>query len=145
MKLLLDTNVLLRAAGNSSRLSPTAQAILDAPDTVAIFSVASLWEVTIKAQLGRDDFAVHPHRLRRELLDNGYLELAITADHVLAVGDLPPIHRDPFDRLLLAQAKCENLLSTEQPTISQPASLKVLYAVSKAVISVGQTKVKSSG
>ena len=128
MKLLLDTNVLLRAAGNSSRLSPTAQAILDAPDTVAIFSVASLWEVTIKAQLGRDDFAVHPHRLRRELLDNGYLELAITADHVLAVGDLPPIHRDPFDRLLLAQAKCEGaiLLTADRTLARYPVPIRLV-------------------
>ena len=74
------------------------------------FSVASLWEVTIKNSLGRPDFKVDPHLLRRGLIENGYSELAITAHHALGIAHLPPIHKDPFDRMLIAQAEHEGFL-----------------------------------
>jgi PIN domain nuclease of toxin-antitoxin system len=74
-----------------------------------IFSAASIWEVAIKSGLGRSDFRVDAHLLRRGLLDNGYAELAINGAHAAAVSQLPPIHRDPFDRMLLAQATAEGL------------------------------------
>jgi PIN domain nuclease of toxin-antitoxin system len=73
------------------------------------FSVASLWEVAIKASLGRPQFVIDARALRRGLLESGYSELPIDVSHVVAVADLPPIHRDPFDRLLLAQARTEGL------------------------------------
>ena len=120
MKLLLDTQVLLWAADASPRLSPAARALLENDDVLAIFSVVSLWEVAIKAQLNRDDFAVHPHRFHQTLLDSGYQELNVTSSHALAVGDLPPIHRDPFDRLLLAQARHEGaILVTADSTLAR--------------------------
>jgi PIN domain nuclease of toxin-antitoxin system len=73
------------------------------------FSVVSLWEMAIKASLGREDFQVNPPALRLGLLDQGFLELPIQVDHVLAVQHLPWVHRDPFDRLLVAQAAQERL------------------------------------
>jgi PIN domain nuclease of toxin-antitoxin system len=74
-----------------------------------IFSVASLWEIVIKRGLGRDDFQVDPRVLRRSLLDNGYSELSILSEHAVAIDALPPIHKDPFDRLLVAQAIVEGI------------------------------------
>ena len=109
MKLLLDTHLLLWAAGAPERLSAAARALIDDPANTPIFSVASLWEIAIKRGLGRPDFDVDPRRLRRGLLDNGYEELPITSAHVVAV-DGPPIHRDPFDRLLISQAITEGVL-----------------------------------
>ena len=75
-----------------------------------LFSAASLWEVAIKRNLGRLDFTIEPHLLRRSLLDSGYEELPITSEHGIVAGGLPPIHRDPFDRMLVAQATVEGML-----------------------------------
>lgn len=85
-------------------------ALMADPENVLHFSVASLWEVVIKSGLGRKDFRADAMRLRRGLVDNGYVELPIIAGHTIAVADLPPLHRDPFDRILVAQAKYEGLL-----------------------------------
>jgi len=109
VKLLLDTRLLLRAAGQPERLSATAQALLVDPDNELLFSAASLWEIAIKATLGREDFRVEPRLLRRGLLDNGYIELAVTSQHAVGIDTLPPLHKDPFDRLLLAQAAAEGI------------------------------------
>lgn len=109
MKLLLDTQVLLWAAGQPERLSPSARTLLGDPRHELLFSAASLWEIAIKRGLGRADFRVEPRVLRRGLLDNGYLELAITSAHAVSVDSLPALHKDPFDRLLLAQALCEGV------------------------------------
>jgi PIN domain nuclease of toxin-antitoxin system len=102
VKLLLDTHVLLWAAGEPSRLKPATRRLLQDPRHELMFSAASIWEVSIKMGLGRADLAVDPRVLRRGLLDNGYTELPITGAHAAAVLDLPPLHRDPFDRLLVA-------------------------------------------
>ena len=110
MKLLLDTHLLLWAAGKPDRLSVRARSLIEDPDNDLMFSAASLWEVTIKAGLGRADFQIDPHLLRRGLIENGYEELPVTGQHALAVGQLPDVHRDPFDRILVAQATVEGLL-----------------------------------
>ncbi|MBN3868699.1 type II toxin-antitoxin system VapC family toxin [Gluconobacter kondonii] len=110
MKLLLDTHLLLWAAGEPDRLSVRARALMEDQDNALVFSVASLWEITIKAGLGRTDFQIDPHLLRRGLIENGYEELPVTGQHALAVGQLPDVHRDPFDRILVAQATVEGLL-----------------------------------
>lgn len=107
MKLLLDTHVLLWAAGTPERLSAEARDLLRDPANDLIFSVASLWEIAIKSSLGRADFAVDAGVLRRGLIENGYGELPVDGAHALAVGGLPPLHRDPFDRMLVAQARVE--------------------------------------
>ena len=80
-----------------------------------MFSTASIWEIVIKSALGRSDFRVDPQRFRNGLIQNGYSELEIRSEHALAVGSLPPIHKDPFDRILIAQAQVENvtLLTTD--------------------------------
>ena len=110
MRLLLDTQLLLWAASLPARLSAVALALLNDPVNEPLFSAASIWEITIKNALGRDDFRVDPRLLRRSLLDNGYLELPVTSQHAVNVDGLPPLHRDPFDRLLLAQAVSEGIL-----------------------------------
>ena len=104
---LLDTHVLLWAASEPQRLPEATRALLDSSAADLIFSTASLWEVAIKRGLGREDFRVEPRQLRIGLLDNDYQELPIRGDHALAVDLLPPLHRDPFDRMLLAQAHVE--------------------------------------
>lgn len=119
MKLLLDTQILLWAAGQPERLSTQARRLLEDPRNELLFSAASLWEVAIKSSLGREDFLVEPRLLRRSLLDNGYEELAITSQHAVSIDGLPPIHKDPFDRLLLAQALSEGItLVTSDPTLA---------------------------
>ena len=110
MKLLLDTHVILWAAGEPAKLSGAARGVLLDEANSLFFSAASLWEVVIKRGLGRDDFRVDPIRLRRLLVMNGYADLPITSDHVLALEQLPPLHRDPFDRILIAQARAEGML-----------------------------------
>ena len=109
MKLLLDTQILLWAAGQPERLSTRAKRQLNDPNNELFFSAVSLWEVAIKSGLGRDDFRVEPRVLRRALLDNGYVELPVTSEHAVNVDALPPLHKDPFDRLLLAQALVEGI------------------------------------
>jgi len=120
MKLLLDTHVLLWAAAEPKRLPPPVRRLINDPDNQLLFSAASLWEVTIKRGLGRKDFQVDARLLRRGLLDNGYNELPIHSHHVVAIENLPPIHKDPFDRILLAQATVEGVtLLTGDPRIAQ--------------------------
>jgi PIN domain nuclease of toxin-antitoxin system len=120
MKLLLDTHLLLWAAGEPQRLSKQARRLIDNPDNELLFSAASLWEVAIKRGLGREDFKVDVRLLRRGLLDNGYSELPIISDHVVATESLPLIHKDPFDRVLVAQATVEGItLLTIDSLVSQ--------------------------
>ena len=120
MKFLLDTHLLLWAAAEPRRLSKQTRALIDNPDNDLLFSAASLWEVAIKRGLGRDDFKVDARLLRRGLLDNGYSELPIISDHVVAIDSLPPIHKDPFDRILVAQATVEGVtLLTIDSAVSQ--------------------------
>ena len=74
-----------------------------------MFSAASLWEISIKFGLGRDDFTVDPRLLRRALRDNGYEEVSVKSSHALAVLSLPRLHKDPFDRILIAQSIVEEI------------------------------------
>ncbi|BBF82496.1 type II toxin-antitoxin system VapC family toxin [Asticcacaulis excentricus] len=109
MKLLLDTHILLWAAGEPEKLPPEIRRQLEDPENTLLFSAASLWEVAIKRGLGREDFQADPRLLRRGLLDNGYVELPILSAHTVMVDTLPPIHKDPFDRLLVAQVLYEGV------------------------------------
>jgi PIN domain nuclease of toxin-antitoxin system len=122
LKILLDTHLLLWAAGLPERLPVRARALLDDPRTEPMFSAASLWEIAIKRGLGRDDFQVDARVFRRGLLDNGYREMAITSEHAVAVEGLPAIHKDPFDRMLVAQAIVEGVvLVTVDPVVGRYA------------------------
>jgi PIN domain nuclease of toxin-antitoxin system len=126
VKLLLDTHLLLWAAGRPDQLPAAARVLLDDLDNELRFSAASLWEIAIRRGLGRDDFQVDPRLLRRGLLDNGYDELAITSEHAIAVDLLPPIHKDPFDRMLIAQSTVEGItLLTADPLVARyPGSVR---------------------
>ncbi|MEY2849237.1 MAG: hypothetical protein RI885_1904 [Actinomycetota bacterium] len=107
---LLDTQLVLWAAGDSDQPGRTARGLLGDATNGFFFSAAVMWEVTIKAAFGRPDFEVDPRLLRRGLLQNGADELPITTEHGIAVGDLPALHRDPVDRIQIAQARVEGLV-----------------------------------
>ncbi|MGB5496990.1 MAG: type II toxin-antitoxin system VapC family toxin [Sedimenticolaceae bacterium] len=110
MNLLLDTHLLLWAAATPGRLSKEASDILQNRENRLYFSAVSICEITIKRGLGRTDFHVDPALLRRGLVENGYDELPVTSTHAIEIGRLPAMHKDPFDRMLVAQAGSEGLL-----------------------------------
>lgn len=126
MKLLLDTHVLLWAAGQPERLSTKTRRLLNDATNMLFFSAVSLWEVVIKRDLGREDFKADARELRRALLDNGYNELAVTSAHALATEDLPALHKDPFDRMLLAQSRVEGitLLTADDLMLRYPGAVQ---------------------
>lgn len=117
MKLLLDTHLLLRAANALDRLSAAVRDLLENPDNILVFIAAVLLEITIKGGLGRADFRVDARVLQRGLLDNGYEELAVTSACAVAANSLPPIHKDLFVRLLVAQATVEGVVLVSTHTI----------------------------
>ena len=106
---LLDTHLVLWAAFEPDRLSAKARKLLRSRDVPLAFSLATLWEVSIKTSLGRPGFSVDPRQLHQALLAEGFDELAIRAPHIARVATLPWLHRDPFDRMLVAQAMEEGL------------------------------------
>ena len=128
MRLLVDTHLLVWAMGSPERLPIGLAEMLEDPLHTPMFSVASLWELVIKRALGRPDFRVEPAVLRRALLDGGWQELPIAAHHALAVAQLPPLHRDPFDRLLLAQASADGLLliTADQQLGAYPGPVRLM-------------------
>jgi PIN domain nuclease of toxin-antitoxin system len=103
---LLDTHVFIWAVDDDPKLSAAAWSMIEEADAVYVSS-ASIWEAAIKYQLGK--LKVAPNRLLEAVAPSGFLELSISLRHAAAVANLPPIHRDPFDRLLLAQAISEPL------------------------------------
>ena len=119
MRLLLDTHVLLWVARSPEKLSRSGRRLLDRPGNELVFSAASLWEIAIKRLAGKPDFNVDPGVLRRGLVESGYIELPVTGVHAAATAALPAIHKDPFDRMLLAQAVVEGLtLVTSDKTLA---------------------------
>ncbi|KXJ52848.1 MAG: twitching motility protein PilT [Thalassospira sp. Nap_22] len=117
MKLLLDTQLILWAAKGSDRLSPEARKMISDTENELLFSPINIWEITIKNALERPDFKANPRLIRRGMLDNGYLELPMSSEHALTVDTLPPVHKDPFDRILIAQAKAEGILLLTADTL----------------------------
>jgi PIN domain nuclease of toxin-antitoxin system len=126
MKLLLDTHLLLWAADQPARLPRRARALIEDPENELFFSAASLWEIAIKRGLGRQDFQVDARLLRRGLLDNGYGELPITSEHAVNTDHLPELHKDPFDRILVAQANVEGitLLTDDRRVAAYPGPVR---------------------
>ena len=119
MNLLLDTHVLLWLANDPKRLTDEGIQLIEEASDLS-FSVASIWEVVLKNSLGREDFRIVPRRFYEALLMNGYRELVVSSYHALAVSLLPKIHKDPFDRLLVAQAQVEGItLLTMDKMVSQ--------------------------
>ena len=120
MKLLLDTHLLIWTASNSKRVSEDARRLIEDMDNRIAFSLVSIWEIAIKRSLGRPDFQIDPRELRAELLAAGFDELALKSEHCFAVMDLPFLHRDPFDRMLIMQARVEKMaLLTSDRTIAR--------------------------
>ncbi|MDE2938065.1 MAG: type II toxin-antitoxin system VapC family toxin [Chloroflexota bacterium] len=128
MTFLLDTHLLLWAAGSPERLTLETRQLLNGQGVILAFSVVSIWEVVIKSALGRSDFRADARQLRDGLLANGYQELEIRSEHALAVGQLPPIHQDPFDRILIAQAQVEEftLLTTDGDVSRYPGPIRTV-------------------
>ena len=107
MNLLLDTHVLLWWLADNPTLSAEARTAIADPNSIVFVSAVTAWEITIKKALGK---LSAPDNLAEEITNNRFLPLPITISHALAVGNLPPIHLDPFDRLLAAQATTDNLI-----------------------------------
>jgi PIN domain nuclease of toxin-antitoxin system len=128
VKLLLDTHVLLWAMAEPELLPADVRTMLEDLEYEPVFSAASIWEVAIKSGLERSDFRVDPRLLRRNLLDSGYTELAISSEHAVGIRMLPPIHQDPFDRILIAQSIAEGItLLTLDPVVARyPAPVRLL-------------------
>lgn len=128
MTVLLDTHVLLWAASTPERLSDEVLSLIEDPATEVVFSAASLWEIAIKSGLGRRDFNVDPRVLRRCLVENDYTELPVRGTHAVAVDLLPSIHKDPFDRMLVAQSLTEGftLLTADKTLGLYPGPIRVL-------------------
>jgi PIN domain nuclease of toxin-antitoxin system len=107
-------------------LSADAYELIINPETELLFSAISIWEVAIKRALGRKEFDIDPQVLRRGLKGNGYSELDFTSEHALAVADLPLIHKDPFDRALVAQAMSERitLLTSDRVLARYPEGVR---------------------
>ena len=126
MRLLLDTHILLWAAFRPERLPAELRAMLEDRSNTLVFSAASLWEIAIKNGLGRTDFRADPRILRRSLLENDYEELPIGSEHTVELDGLPPIHWDPFDRILIAQSRVEGvMLLTVDPVLAKyPAPIR---------------------
>lgn len=116
MPILLDTHVLLWALAASRKLPAEARTLLVDARTTVLFSAASIWEIAIKSALRRRDFRVNLPQLLGTAVDTGFVELPVTAAHAARVITLPAVHRDPFDRLLIAQALTESavLLTNDQ-------------------------------
>lgn len=110
MRILLDTHLLLWSVAQSDRLPDTARELLEDTDNTLFCSVASLWEIAIKTALRRADFAIDLRKLRHALDAMGVVELPVDGRHTETLIKLPPIHKDPFDRMLVAQSMAEPLV-----------------------------------
>lgn len=114
MSLLLDTHVVLWWLLDDATLSDEAKARLD-DDPYVYVSAATVWEVAIKESIGK---LTGPEDLLEEIARSGFRQLPISFDHAVTAGRLPPLHRDPFDRMLVAQARCEGLtIATRDPLV----------------------------
>lgn len=110
MRLLIDTQLLIWAGQGAGRLPRPAEALMNDAVNELIFSTVSVAEVAIKRARGKPDFQVDPREFRAVLLANDYAELPLSGDHASRIVDLPPVHKDPFDRMLVAQAMAEGMI-----------------------------------
>jgi PIN domain nuclease of toxin-antitoxin system len=126
MRFLLDTYILLWAALGHKRLGRSVATLLTNPENEILFSVSSIWEIAIKRGLKKSSFLYDPREIRRQMIANGYDELTIQSRHVVAVDSLAPLHKDPFDRLLIAQAIVEGvtLLTADEKIASYPGPIR---------------------
>lgn len=127
-RFLVDTQLLLWSASGSRKLPAAVGRLFRDGRHEFHFSAASLWEVAIKASLGRADFTADAGELRDVLVENGFHELGISAAHAVSVARLPPIHGDPFDRMLVAQANVEPmvLVTADERLARYPGAIEVV-------------------
>lgn len=120
MNLLLDTHVALWAITDSPKLSKKAREMIESPKSVVWLSAATVWEIAIKHSLGRGDMPVSGQDAMRYFRESGYRFLPVEPEHAAAIEDLPAHHRDPFDRILIAQALVEPMrLLTHDPVVAR--------------------------
>jgi PIN domain nuclease of toxin-antitoxin system len=120
MKFLLDTHFVIWIPINDRRIGRAARALLTNPANEFFFSAANLWEIAIKRAQNRPDFACDPREIRRYMIANGYAELPVDGSPAVAIDSLPAIHKDPFDRILIAQAIVEGItLLTDDSVVAQ--------------------------
>ncbi len=126
MKLLVDTQILIWSTSTPERTPQAAQMLLEDHGNILWFSVINLWEVAIKRALNKAEFTIDVGPWRESLFDAGFQELPILSRHVFSLTGLPMLHKDPFDRLLLAQAIAENmlLLTTDSVLASYPGPIR---------------------
>jgi PIN domain nuclease of toxin-antitoxin system len=119
VKLLLDTHTLIWILSDDPRLTAEAREAISDPETFVAVSPASAWEIEIKRALGKLDA---PNDLLQQVADARFVPLSITLEHAVTAGALPPHHRDPFDRMLIAQALLEGLtIATRDPRFERYA------------------------
>ena len=126
MRILVDTHILLWASDDPDSIPKAARSLLNNPENDLFFSPLSIWEVSVKGTLGRQDFQFDPRVLYRNLLANGYAELPLSSEHAIAVQNLPNLHKDPIDRLLIAQATVEGitLLTSDRQVAKYPGPIR---------------------
>ena len=127
-RFLVDTQLLLWNVYGSRKLPARVARLFRDGRHQFFYSAASLWEIAIKAARGRDDFAVDVAEIRNALEENGFRELAIAGEHAVALSKLPPIHGDPFDRMLVAQAITEPmaLITSDVRLAAYPGTIEVV-------------------
>jgi PIN domain nuclease of toxin-antitoxin system len=126
MRLLLDTLILLWMSDEPALLSPSARELLGDPANQLHFSPVNIWEIAVKNAADRADFEVDTRAFRNDLAQRGFIELPVTSEHALAIGDLPLLHKDPFDRMLVAQAIVEGvvLLTSDASLARYPGPMR---------------------
>lgn len=127
MRVLLDTHALLWWVSNHPSLSASADAVLAELSNEVFVSAASAWEIVTKARLGKLQAGSLAQDFRGELDRQGFQPLAITVDHGQRAGALPGPHRDPFDRMLIAQAQAENLVLISNEEIFDSYGIQRLW------------------
>ncbi|HEY5299401.1 MAG TPA: type II toxin-antitoxin system VapC family toxin [Acetobacteraceae bacterium] len=127
MRVLLDTHILLWAITDGTRLDRETRLLLEDPGAEVLFSAASIWEIAIKASLRREDFPARPQEIADAARQTGFIELPVHSSAAARVADLPMHHRDPFDRILVAQAMAEPMrLYTADPVLTRYSELVTL-------------------
>jgi PIN domain nuclease of toxin-antitoxin system len=127
MRLLLDTHILIWLAADIGLIPAHLRSLIEDAGNELLFSPASIWETAIKQGKGRPDFQADPYLLRTLLLENGYIELPINGEHAIAIAGLPPLHKDPFDRILVAQAITEGvpLVTVDKMVLQYPGLISL--------------------
>jgi len=110
VRALLDSHLLVWISEDSPKLPKSVQEMIEDDRNSFFFSAVSLWELAIKSALGKSSFQVDVRQLHSSLLENGYAELTLSSRHAFSLETLPPIHKDPFDRILIAQAMREDMV-----------------------------------